>query len=78
MLQDPGDKPQTENYEIIGRMVEQGIQVVACVSPLANGKIFSPYTRDSLEKIKGAGAINVGTGKPAIFLEEVEKKLGRF
>ena len=78
VLQDPGDKPNEENYEIIGRMIEQGIQVVACISPLANGKIFSTYTRNSLEKIKEAGALRIETGKPAIFLEEVGKKLRSF
>jgi len=72
VLQDPGDKPQTENYEIIGRMVEQGIHVVACVSPLARGKIFSPYTKDSLERIREAGAEVIETSTPSDFLEGLQ------
>ena len=72
MLRDPGDRPQTENYEIIGRMVERGIHVVACVSPLANGKIFSPYTKDSLERIREAGAEVIETSTPSDFLEGLQ------
>jgi len=72
VLQDPGDKPQTENYEIIGRMVEEGIRVVACVSPLARGKIFSPYTTDSLERIREAGAEVIETSTPSGFLEGLQ------
>ena len=72
VLQDPGDKPQTENYEIIGRMVERGIRVVARVSPLANGKIFSPYTKDSLERIREAGAEVIETSTPSGFLEGLQ------
>ena len=69
VLQDPGDEPQTENYEIIGSMVERGMHVVACVSPLARGRIFSPYTRDSLERIGETGAEIIETSTPSQFLE---------
>ena len=72
VLQDPRDKPQMENYEIIGRMVEQGIRVVACVSPLARGKIFSPYTKDSLKRIREAGVEIIETSTPLVFLESLQ------
>ena len=72
VLQDPGDKPHVENYEIIGRMVEQGIRVVACVSPLANGKIFSPYTRETLVRVEAAGAEVIETSTPSDFLEGLQ------
>jgi hypothetical protein len=72
VLQDPGDKLQTENYEIIGRMVEQGIRVVACVSPLARGKIFSPYTRETLLRVEAAGAEVIETSTPSGFLEGLQ------
>jgi len=75
VLQDPSDAPQLENYRLIGRMVGQGMSVVACVSPLANGKIFSPYTKDTLERVRQAGAKIIETGKPLIFLEEVQDLL---
>ena len=69
VLQDPGDKPPMENYKIIEGMVERGVRVVACVSPLARGKIFSPYTKDSLEMIREAGAEVIETPTPSDFLE---------
>ena len=72
VLQDPGDKPHVENYEIIGRMVEQGIHVVACVSPLAEGKIFSPYTRETLVRVEAAGAEVIETSTPSDFLEGLQ------
>ena len=72
VLQDPGDKPHMENYEIIGRMVEQGIHVVACVSPLAEGKIFSPYTRETLVRVEAAGAEVIETSTPSDFLEGLQ------
>jgi hypothetical protein len=72
VLQDPGDMPQMENYKIIGRMVEQGIRVVACVSPLARGKIFSPYTRETLVKVKATGAEVIETSTPSDFLEGLQ------
>jgi len=56
VLQYPGDKPPVESHEIIGRIFEQGMRVVACVSPLAGGRIFSPYTREPLLRVEAAGA----------------------
>jgi len=57
------------------RMVGQGIHVVACVSPLASGKIFSPYTRETLERVRAAGGRIIETVKPSDFLEEVQNFL---
>lgn len=72
VLQDPGDDPQLEYFNIMERMVGQGIHVVACVSPLASGKIFSPYTRETLERVRAAGGRIIETVKPSVFLEEVQ------
>jgi len=72
VLQDPGDDPQLEYFNIMERMVGQGIHVVACVSPLASGKIFSPYTRETLERVRAAGGRIIETVKPSEFLEEVQ------
>lgn len=72
VLQDPGDEPQLEYFNIMERMVGQGIHVVACVSPLASGKIFSPYTRETLERVRAAGGKIIETVKPSVFLEEVQ------
>jgi hypothetical protein len=72
VLQDPGDDPNLEYFNIMERMVGQGIHVVACVSPLASGKIFSPYTRETLEKVRAAGGRIIETVKPSDFLDEVQ------
>jgi hypothetical protein len=72
VLQDPGDEPQLEYFNIMDRMASQGIHVVACVSPLASGKIFSPYTRETLERVRAAGGRIIETVKPSVFLEEVQ------
>jgi hypothetical protein len=72
VLQDPGGEPQIEYFNIMERMVGQGIHVVACVSPLANGKVFSPYTRETLERSWAAGGRIIETVKPSVFLEEVQ------
>jgi len=72
VLQDPGDDPHLEYFNIMERMVGQGIHVVACVSPLASGKIFSPYTRETLERVRTAGGRIIETVKPSDFLEEVQ------
>jgi len=72
VLQYPGDKPPVESHEIIGRMVEQGMRVVACVSPLAGGRIFSPYTREPLLRVEAAGAEIIETSTPSDFLEGLQ------
>jgi hypothetical protein len=72
VLQDPGDDPQLEYYNIMERMVSQGIHVAACVSPLASGKIFSPYTKETLERVRAAGGRIFETVKPSVFLEEMQ------
>jgi hypothetical protein len=72
VLQDPGEDPHLEYFNIMERMVGQGIHVVACVSPLASGKIFSPYTRETLEHLRAAGGRILETVKPSEFLEEVQ------
>ncbi len=72
VLQDPGDEPHLEYFNIMDRMVGQGMHVVACVSPLASGKIFSPYTRETLKRVRAAGGRIIETVKPSAFLEEVQ------
>ncbi len=75
VLQDPGDDPQLEYYMIMERMVRQGIHVIACVSPLASGKIFSPYTRETLKRVQSAGGKIIETVKPSEFLTEIQEFL---
>ncbi|MDP6458795.1 MAG: hypothetical protein QGF78_05680 [Candidatus Bathyarchaeota archaeon] len=77
VLQEPGSDPQLEYITIIKRMVGQGIHVIACVSPLASGKIFSPYTRETLKRVREAGGTIIDTVKPSGFLEEVRAFMER-
>ncbi|MGD2142508.1 MAG: hypothetical protein PVH79_03385 [Candidatus Bathyarchaeota archaeon] len=78
VLQDPSEAPRLENYALVEKMVAQGIKVIACVSPLAHGKIFSPYTKEALMRFRGAGANIIETGKPSDFLEGVQSLMEDF
>jgi hypothetical protein len=77
VLEDPGEAPggKMEKYEIVRRMVEQGIHVIACVSPLARGDIFAPYTADILTQIRELGCEMLETLRPSDFLEDVQSLL---
>jgi hypothetical protein len=75
VLQDPGDDPHLEYYMIMERMISQGINVIACVSPLASGKIFAPYTRETLKRVQRAGGKIIETVKPSEFLIEIQEIL---
>jgi hypothetical protein len=73
VLTQPGEATEqnTQNYHIIDRMTELGVRVCACVSPLARKSIFSPYTKESLEKLRRIGVKMIDTYKPSKFLDEV-------
>jgi len=64
-----------ENYQIVERMIDRGIRVVACVSPLAGGELFQPYTSVALRRIRDAGAEILETNGPTKFLEGVQSIL---
>jgi hypothetical protein len=53
-------------------MVDLGVRVCACVSPLAHKSIFRPYTKESLKKMKDIGIQQLETYKPSVFLEEAQ------
>ena len=73
-LEEPGEaQPEkSENYEIVEEMIEDGIHVIACVSPLAYSDLFTPYTAPVLSRMKKTGCEIVRTERPSIFLDEVQ------
>jgi len=73
VLSQPGQEAQDsdENYEILGKMLDQGVRVCACVSPRAHKSIFQPYTRSSLSRLREVGIRLIDTYRPSLFLEEV-------
>ena len=77
VLDDPGGNSpdRIENYRIIERMKDRGINVVACVSPLAKGDIFSPYSEEVLKMIEDAGCEIIETNRPSDFLDDVQSFL---
>ena len=47
----------------------------ACVSPLAKGDVFSPYTENVLNMVRESGAEMIETEKPIDFLDRVQEFL---
>lgn len=74
VLTQPGEMTEEneQNYYILERMVNLGVRVCACVSPLAQKSIFRPYTSESLYRLKKMGIRRVDTYKPSSFLEEAQ------
>ena len=75
VLTQPGEltEENEQNYYILERMVDLGVRVCACVSPLAHKSIFRPYTKESLNKMKEIGIRQLETYKPSVFLEEAQR-----
>jgi len=74
VLEDPGVTPveKMDIFKILERMLERGIHVVACVSPLASGEIFSPYSENVLELLRELGCEEIETFRPSDFLDGVQ------
>jgi len=72
VLTQPGEDNSSniENYEILQKMMDQGVRVCGCVSPLAKKSIFRPYTKDSLREMERRGIQLINTYRPSSFLEE--------
>jgi hypothetical protein len=60
-----------ENYQILQQMLDLGVHICACVSPLARKSIFRPYTKRSLSDMKRLGVYMADTYKPSSFLEDI-------
>jgi hypothetical protein len=80
VLEDPDStsEEKMENYEVMTRMAERGIHVVACVSPLAKCEIFAPYTEKVLKLLVEAGCEMLETIRPSEFLDDVQRLLESF
>jgi len=61
-----------EVFKILERMLERGIHVVTCVSPLARGDIFSPYSENVLKLLRKIGCEEIETFRPSDFLDGVQ------
>jgi len=71
VLTEPG-KETTEslqNYALIEKMKNDGVHVLACISPLAYKDIFRPYTISAIEKLRKIGCPIAETYRPSTFLE---------
>jgi hypothetical protein len=71
VLTEPG-KETTEslqNYALIEKMKNDGVHVLACVSPLAYKDIFRPYTIFAIEKLRKIECPIAETYRPSTFLE---------
>jgi len=77
VITDPGneDKENNKNYQIIEKMLKEGIRVFAGISPLANREIFRPYTISAISKLKKIGVPLVETYIPSEFLEKAHNFL---
>ncbi len=75
VLTQPGENTQqnSENYEILQKMIDQGVRVCACVSPLARKSIFRPYTKQSLAEMEKLGIFMADTYRPSNFLDQANE-----
>jgi hypothetical protein len=72
VLTDPtkDDIENQQNYEIIRKMLDDGIRVFAGISPLAHKEIFRPYTVSAIDRLMKLGVPMADTYIPSQFLEK--------
>ena len=58
-----------QNYALIEKMKNDGVHVLACVSPLAYKDIFRPYTISAIEKLRKIRCSIAETYRSSTFLE---------
>jgi hypothetical protein len=75
VLSEPGQETQEtiENYRILERMIDMGVRVCACISPLAHKSLFKTYTKGTIDKLKKMGIFMADTYSPTKFLDEAQK-----
>lgn len=83
IFEDPDAKPEeaavrAENYKIMREMIDSGVKVVVCLSPVAEEERHKKYTDPTIEKMKEAGCEFISTKDPKIFLEELSFLLQNF
>jgi hypothetical protein len=74
VLTEPGkETPESlKNYALVEKMINEGIHVLACVSPLAYRDIFRPYAISSINKLRNIGCPIAETYRPSNFLEMIQ------
>jgi hypothetical protein len=77
VLSDPGriDSETRENYKTIESIVDEGIRVLAGISPLAHREIFRPYTSTAIDSLSKIGVPMIETYYPSEFLDRVHSFL---
>lgn len=68
---DVEDPKRAENYRLMKEMVDEGIKVFACVSPVTYLSKFTPFSQPVLEKMKETGCEILSVANPRNFLENV-------
>ena len=73
VLTQPGEGAldKTENYQILEKMLDYGVRICGCVSPLAKKSIFKPYTKKFLSEMEKLGIFMIDTYTPSFFLDQV-------
>ena len=63
----------TENYQTLQQMLDHGVHIYACASPLARKSIFRPYTKRSFSDMKRLGVYMADTYNPSSFLKDIHE-----
>jgi hypothetical protein len=71
------DSTESEEYQTIKSMLEQGIKVVACVSPLSFNEKLKEHTTPILSSLRWMGCEIILTTTPRDFLRRMELILDR-
>ncbi len=74
IFEDPEATPEeaakkAENYKIISDLIENGVRVFICLSPVAKEERHKKYVEPTLEKLRKAGCEFLPTKDPKEFLE---------
>ena len=72
------DSIESEEYQTIKSMIEQGIKVVACVSPLVYSDKLREHVTPILSSLRRMGCEFILTSEPRDFLQRMELILDRF
>jgi len=83
IFEDPDAEPEeaavrAESYKIMREMIDSGIKVIVCLSPVAEEERHKKYTDPTIEKMKEVGCEFISTKDPKTFLEEVSFLLQNF
>lgn len=71
VISEPGKESDDvkKNFQVIQRMIDEGIRVFAGISPLARKDIFRPYSVNAVDKLQKMGVKMSETYWPTTFLD---------